>query len=71
MLTIDGRPRTEAYVDHSRVDSVYFGPVTVPAGTVFVMGDNRGDSRDSRRYGPVDQDELIGRVAFRLWPLER
>ena len=71
VLTVDGRARREPYVDLSRVDSVFFGPVTVPAGTVFVMGDNRGDSRDSREYGPVHQDELIGRVALRLWPLER
>lgn len=71
VLTIDGRARREPYVDLSRIDSVYFGPVTVPAGTVFVMGDNRGDSRDSRDYGPVDQDHLIGRVVLRLWPLER
>jgi len=71
VLTVDGRARREPYVDLTRIDSVYFGPVTVPAGTVFVMGDNRGDSRDSREYGPVDQDDVIGRVALRLWPLER
>jgi signal peptidase I len=69
VLAVDGRRQREPYVDHASVDSSYFGPVVVPAGTVFVLGDNRGDSRDSRDYGPVPRRSLVGRVLLRLWPL--
>ena len=53
------------------IDSVYFGPVVVPRGDVFVMGDNRADSHDSRDYGAVPRRSLIGRVLTTLWPLFR
>jgi signal peptidase I len=71
VLAINGHLQREPYVDQSRVDSVYFGPVVVPPGDVFVMGDNRADSHDSRDYGAVPQRSLIGRVLTRLWPLFR
>ena len=71
VLLVNGRPRHERYVNERLVDSVYFGPVRVPRGSVFVLGDNRFDSRDSRSFGPVPDDDLIGRVMLRIWPLER
>jgi signal peptidase I len=71
VLAINGRLRLERYVDYPRVDSVYFGPVIVPAGRVFVLGDNRADSRDSRAYGAVPERRLIGRVLVRFWPPRR
>jgi len=49
----------------------YFGPVTVPAGTVFVLGDNQADSNDSRFWGPLPQRELVGKVRLRYWPPTR
>lgn len=61
-LVVNGRPVAESYVDYSRVDGEYFGPVAVPAGNVFVLGDNRGDSVDSRRFGPVPLASLVGTV---------
>lgn len=66
VLQIDGIPQPEPALDHLGVDSVYFGPVTVPAGAVFVMGDNRGESIDSRTYGPIVVADLIGRVVLSL-----
>lgn len=41
-------------------------PYKVPAGAYFVLGDNRADSIDSRTFGAIDQDEIIGRVFFHL-----
>jgi signal peptidase I len=69
VLAINGHLQREPYVDHRTVDSVYFGPVVVPRGDVFVMGDNRADSHDSRDYGGVPRRSLIGRVLATLWPL--
>ena len=62
VLEVDGRSVDEPYVDRSLVAGTYYGPVTVPAGSVLVMGDNRGSSIDSRDYGPVDADQIVGRV---------
>ena len=47
-------------IDHSRIDATYFGPEKVPAGTVFVLGDNRGVSIDSRDYGAVPLTAIQG-----------
>jgi signal peptidase I len=64
VLEVDDRPVREPYVDESRIDGTYFGPVTVPKGTIFVMGDNRAPSIDSREYGPIPFDRVLGRVVF-------
>ena len=44
-------------------------PFTVPAGAYFVMGDNRTDSDDSRYWGTVARDQIMGRAFFIYWPL--
>ncbi|HJV47230.1 MAG TPA: signal peptidase I [Bacillota bacterium] len=49
-----------------------FGPVEVPQGKIFVMGDNRQNSLDSRfekQLGPVDESQIVGRSEFVFWPL--
>jgi len=46
-------------------------PYTVPAGSYFMMGDNRTNSGDSREFGPVPADDVIGEAFFIYWPLNR
>ncbi len=67
-LVVDGRRPAEPYTDPDAIDSVYFGPVRVPAGAVFVLGDNRANSVDSRSFGAVPERDLVGRVRARIWP---
>ncbi len=47
------------------------GGCKVPAGMVFVMGDNRTNSQDSRVNGPIKQSSIVGRVFLRIWPIDR
>ena len=44
------------------------GGCTVPAGKVFVMGDNRTNSQDARVFGPIKESSIVGRVFVRIWP---
>ncbi len=69
VLHVDGLPVPEPQVDRSRVDGLYFGPVTVPDDAVFVLGDARAGSIDSRVYGAVPRGSVRGRVLVRAWPL--
>lgn len=66
LLVVNGETGDESYVDQRETDSAYYGPVTIPPGTVLVMGDHRGTSIDSRSYGPVQTADVIGRVVWRL-----
>ena len=79
-VLIDGRVLEEPYV-HGKItefdDSCGPGDVTgintaegfeVPEGHLFVMGDNRTNSHDGRCFGPIDQDLVVGRAFFIIWP---
>lgn len=48
-----------------------FGPVTVPKGDYFVFGDNRTDSSDSRVFGPISGNLIVGKAFVLIWPLSR
>ncbi len=69
LLVVDGVEVKEPYLDQASVDGTWFGPVVVPPGHVFVLGDHRGDSVDSRRFGPIPVSAVRGTVVARLWPL--
>ena len=66
VLKVNGVEVREPYVDHSRIDALYFGPVVVPEGHLFVLGDNRFGSIDSRVYGPIPLSSVDGRVVFTI-----
>lgn len=67
-VLVNGEPLDEPYLDEG-VTTGDFDPVTVPEGHFFMMGDNRGDSRDSRFFGPIAEETIVGRAFFRVWPL--
>ncbi len=69
---INGRRLKEPYVrpDRRQVPSS-FGPVTVPANQYFMLGDNRESSCDSREWGSVPRENLIGKVFATYWPPNR
>lgn len=69
VLMRNGSAIDEPYANQDQMGGYYWGPVTVPEGQVFLLGDNRLESVDSREYGPVSIDEIDGRYVSRLWPL--
>jgi signal peptidase I len=71
VLVVNRRPVREPFVNQKAIDSVYFGPVRVRPGTIFVMGDNRANSEDSRDFGAVKTSSIIGRAVARVWPPSR
>ncbi len=66
-LVVDGREVDEPYVDKATIDGVYYGPFTVPEGTVFVLGDAREVSIDSRAFGPIPSADVDGRLLTKVW----
>jgi signal peptidase I len=74
-VVVDGRPLDEPYVYQD--DHRPFGPITVPHGRLWVMGDHRSDSADSRFHledgekGTVPVDNVIGQAFVIIWPPSR
>jgi signal peptidase I len=63
---VNGSKLDEPYVRHS--DGRSFGEIVVPRSAVYVLGDNRAESEDSRFFGPVSDDLLIGHAIAGVWP---
>jgi signal peptidase I len=71
IVYIDGKPLKEPYLQPDRLPDKAYGPQKVPEGNYFMMGDNRSQSCDSREWGAVPRDHLIGKVFATYWPPNR
>jgi signal peptidase I len=68
---VDGRKLDEPYIQPSRRDRETQTWPRIPKGQYFMMGDNRVDSCDSRQWGTVPRENLVGPVLVTYWPLDR
>lgn len=68
---INGKRLREPYIEPDRRPTEAFGPAKVPPNSYFMMGDNRSQSCDSREWGTVPRDNLIGKVFATYWPPNR
>jgi signal peptidase I len=66
-VLVNGERIDESYLPGG-VETTSFGPVDVPSDHIFVMGDNRNNSDDSRNFGPVKVDEVVGHAFVLIWP---
>jgi signal peptidase I len=67
---IDGRPQREPFVQPDAQCALCNmpEPIVIPEGQYYMMGDNRGASADSREWGPVPKDNMIGNAFATYWP---
>lgn len=75
-VLVNDKPLKESYIlsDFESLpcsDTMYCGPMVVPEGKYFMMGDNRGNSEDSRFWGFLPRERVIGKACFVFWPLNR
>lgn len=69
LVYINGELLDEPYLDQNTYPGM--PPRVVPEHQVFVLGDNRGASNDSRAFGFVPYEDIVGRAWFRYWPLDQ
>ena len=70
-LVLNGEPQKEPFTNKNLPDRSFYAKITVPKGHVFVMGDNRGNSADSRVFGPLPKKNIEGEAFLRFWPPHR
>lgn len=71
VVYVDGKPLKEPYINTVVTKPDDMPPVQVPKGYIFVMGDNRSWSFDSRAIGPIAVDKVDGEAFFMFWPIDR
>ena len=69
LLFVNGEVQDEPYLNPEAPSTGFYGPTIVPEDEVFVMGDNRGNSADSRSFGPLPLDNVEGEAFLRFWPV--
>ena len=70
-LFVNGEPQKEPYTNKKLPDKSTFAKTTVPKNHVFVMGDNRANSADSRVFGPLPEKNIEGEAFLCFWPPDR
>ena len=70
-LFVNGKPQKEPYLNKKLPDRGFYAKTTVPKNHVFVMGDNRANSADSRYFGPLPEKNIEGEAFIRFWPPDR
>lgn len=71
VLYVNGEEQEEPYLNDADQSRGFYGPTVVPEGHIFVMGDNRGNSADSRVFGPLPLENLKGEAFMRFWPISK
>lgn len=76
MVYINDKPLNEPYIqnayDYSLCsEAMICGPIVIPEKHYMMLGDNRGNSKDSRYWGLLPEDRFIGRAVFLFWPFNR
>ena len=71
VLYVNDEAQEEPYLNDADQFRSYYGPTVVPEGHIFVMGDNRGNSADSRVFGPLPLENLKGEAFIRFWPVSK
>lgn len=66
-IFVNGEEVSEPYLS-PEVEISPFGPADIPEGMIFVMGDNRNNSDDSRSFGPIEADTVVGKAFVLIWP---
>lgn len=77
-LYVDGKAKEEPYVNRNSTEISNANPsgrdfplMTIGKGQVFVMGDNRWQSNDSREFGPIKVTQVVGRADLVMWPMNK
>ena len=71
VLYVNGEAQEEPYLNDTDQPRGSYGPTVVPEGHIFVMGDNRGNSADSRVFVPLPLENLKGEAFMRFWPVSK